>query len=428
MRPLVAALVLVAIAPVALAVGVPGSSEPSIPVSAQEPTVRVPLIGIPGGLPARLVRLNSRTLRPASRAIRLRGSQWGIDWSPDRRHMALGVGARGRIQIVDVRRWRTRSVIQASRRGAFPVVAWVTPRRVVAFRYGHPSRTHEVVALDPFSGRTAWRASVRGEHAGEVVPTRDGVALLALPSGRIGPTRLIRVDGEGHVHETPLPEITGGTERPPSNLDADHPFPVAPQRMPGLAVDVAAHRAYVIAADRPAIAEIDLTSGTATMHGLTVRRTALQRLEDLLVDSAEAKGVVGPARWLHTLGSGQLAVTGATYNDASRRPPRRLGLWIIDPSDWTWRPADERIDWVLPTAGGGLTAFDYRGGRIARFGPDGRRVWQWQRRRGVDAQAHGSLVYARDRAAQRTYVLDARDGRTLNTLPTARQPFIVPEP
>ena len=314
--------------------------------------MRVPLIGIPGGQPARLVRLNSRTLRPASRAIRLRGSQWGIDWSPDGRHLALGVGARGRIQIVDVRRWRTRSVIQASRRGAFPVVAWVAPRRVIAFRFGYPRKAHEVVALDPFSGRVAWRASVRGEPAGEVVPTRDGVALLAVPSGRIGPTRLIRVDGEGRVHETPLPEITGGTERPPSQPRCRRPVSRSrPSACPGLAVDIAAHRAYVIAADRPAIAEIDLTSGTATMHQLTVRRTALQRLEDLLVDTAEAKGVIGPARWLHTLGSGQLAVTGATYNDASRRPPRRLGLWIIDPSDWTWRPADEQHR--LGPAGGG---------------------------------------------------------------------------
>ena len=77
--------------------------------------------------------------------------------------------------------------------------------------------------------------------------------------------------------------------------------------------------------------------------------------------------------------------------------------------------------------GGGLVAFDYRDGRIARFGPDGRRLWQWRRRGGVEAQAHGSFVYARDRAAHRTYVLDARSGRRVGTLPTARPPFIVPD-
>jgi hypothetical protein len=432
MRPPVAALALVAIMPFALAAGAggPGSSEPSglsHAVSAREREVRVPLVGIPRGRPARLVRLHSRTLRPVSRGIRLHGWQWGMDWSPDGRHLALGVGSGGRIQVIDVRRWRTRAVIRARRRGAFPVVAWIAPRRLIAFRFGSPSLRHEVIALDPFSGRVKWRAVVRGELAGEVVPTRDGVALLGLPSGRIGPARLIAVDGEGRVRETPLPGITGGTEPPPANVDSDEPFPVSPQRMPGLAVDVAAHRAYVIAAERPAIAEVDLASGATAMHELAVRRTALQRLESLIVGTAEAKGVTGPVRWLRMLGGGRLAVTGADHDDASRREPRRFGLWIIDPSDWTWRQADDSVDWVLPAAGGGLLAFDYRGGRIALFGPDGRRVWQWQRGRGVDAQAHGSLVYARARAAHRTYVLDARDGRTLATLPTAQPPFIVPD-
>lgn len=415
----------VAIAAVLLAAGTPRSPEPAA-VSVRQPAVRVPLVGIPRGRPARLVRLNARTLRPASRAIRLRGWQWGMDWSPDGRHLAIGVGGRGRIQVIDVERWRTRALVRASRGGAFAVVAWLAPRRVVAFRFASRGR-HEAIGLDPFSGRVEWRTTVRGEPAGEVVPTHDGVAALGVPSGRIGPTRLIRVDGEGGVHETPLPEITGGTERPPANHDADAPLPVARQRMPGLAVDVAGRRAYVLAAERPALAEVDLASGAATMHRLTVRRTALQRLESLVVGTAEAKGVVGPARWLRMLDGGRLAVTGERYDDAAGRPPRRFGLWIIDPSDWTWQPADERIDWTMPAPGGGLVAFDYRDGRIARFGPDGRRLWQWRRRGGVEAQAHGSFVYARDRAAHRTYVLDARSGRRVGTLPTARPPFIVPD-
>jgi hypothetical protein len=98
MRTLVAALALVAITPFALAAvaGTPGSSEPSglsHAVTARERAVRVPLVGIPPGRPARLVRLHSRTLRPVSRGIRLHGWQWGIDWSPDGRHLALGVGS-----------------------------------------------------------------------------------------------------------------------------------------------------------------------------------------------------------------------------------------------------------------------------------------------------------------------------------------------
>jgi hypothetical protein len=40
----------------------------------------------------------------------------------------------------------------------------------------------------------------------------------------------------------------------------------------------------------------------------------------------------------------------------------------------------------------------------------------------------GSRIYARVRGVHRTYVLDARDGRPLATLPTARPPFIVPDP
>jgi hypothetical protein len=152
-----------------------------------------------------------------------------------------------------------------------------------------------------------------------------------------------------------------------------------------------------------------------------------QRLESLFVGTAEAKGATGPVRWLRVLGSGRLAVTGADYDDTSRREPRRFGLWIIDPSDWTWRHADTSVDWALPAAAGGLVAFDYRDGRIALFAPDGRRAWQWQRGRGIDAQTHGSRVYARDRTAHRTYVPDARTGRTLTTLPTARPPFIVPD-
>jgi hypothetical protein len=52
----------------------------------------------------------------------------------------------------------------------------------------------------------------------------------------------------------------------------------------------------VIAAERPALAEVDLASGAVRMHELTVARTALQELDARLTPAAEAKGAEGPVR------------------------------------------------------------------------------------------------------------------------------------
>jgi hypothetical protein len=65
----VAALALVVVAPLALAAaaGAPGpDGVPPAAPTAQAPAARVPLVAIARNRPARIVRLHSRTLRPAS--------------------------------------------------------------------------------------------------------------------------------------------------------------------------------------------------------------------------------------------------------------------------------------------------------------------------------------------------------------------------
>jgi hypothetical protein len=426
-----AVLVLTALALLGVASLERDSRRPAAAAAAQ----RVPLLAVlDQPRPSALVRLHPRTLRPTSRRIRLRGYLWASAWSPDRRRLAVAVAttagtrvARSRIQIVDIERWRTTAVIDMTDHNEAAWIAWSSPRRVLAVAAGG----HSVIAVDPFAARivraTRFRESVVGDS---VRPTPDGVAMLLGQVTGIGPVTLALVSSDGALRRVPLEGIEAGVEDMAAD-PADGAPPVARQRMPALAVDRAAGRAYVVEAGGPGVVEVELATGAATRHEPGVGRTALEWLRDLVEGEAEAKGVEGPWRSAHVVGDGLLAVSG--YDDRlrnNRQEPHPYGLRLIDTREWSVETVDPRIGHFVPVPGAILVADGGygRNGGVVALELDGRRRFQRLAGRDAAATAVGGLVYITPYGPSRTHVVDLRSGRTVRVLPPGEPPLLIPPP
>ena len=82
--------------------------------------------------------------------------------------------------------------------------------------------------------------------------------VLAAPGERIGSATLVLANPDGGLLRVPLPRIRAGfDEVNPRRL-------LGRQIVPGLAVDETAGRAYVVAANEPLVAEVDLANGAVT--------------------------------------------------------------------------------------------------------------------------------------------------------------------
>jgi hypothetical protein len=88
-----------------------------------------------------------------------------------------------------------------------------------------------------------------------------GIVVLAAPGDLIGTATLVLANPDGGLLRVPLPRILAG-------FDEVGPVRMARQVTPGLAVDATGGRAYVVAATEPLVAQVDLTSGSATYHAL----------------------------------------------------------------------------------------------------------------------------------------------------------------
>jgi len=437
---LVALTVVVLAALAGLGSAVLGGEPQRRPAVAPAPPDRVPLLGIVHGSddPGSLVRLRPRTLRPASRPIRLRGFSWGTAWSPDRRRLAVAVAdvvegriERSGIQIVDVRRWRTAAVIPVSPHTEVQQMAWTAPHRLLAV-LGARAGTHRIAVVDPAARRVVRQGRLAGLVPGDAIrPTGDGLAAIVAPARGIGPASLALVSHEGDVRRVPLPGLEAGFHHPPLDPNAGAPFPAGRQRVPALAVDAAARRAYVADAGSPAVVEVDLASGAATRREPVERRTLLQRLRDLVEPPAEAKGVTGPWSQAQVLGGGWLAVSGwddTIRGDHQERRPH--GLRLIDTREWTAETVDERVSsFVL--AHGTLLVADGGYGRnsgVVALNPDGTRRFRLLGGRDAGAAIAGGLLYATPYGPSRTHVVDLRTGRTVGVLPRGEMPALIPEP
>jgi hypothetical protein len=367
--------------------------------------------------PPRLVEVDPATMNAAPRrSVRLGtllesvGSGWSF--SPDRGALAIAVHSPG-----SQPRARLRLVALPSLRriaGTIPVgegwagpLAWVSRSTLVGLVGRAPARF--------FVADLARRRVVSSRLlAGEVLATeRAGDRLVALfaPNYRIGPVELAVADASGGVRSVTLDRVVGG------HSHEDPAQGVPEYRIPGLAVDVHAGRAFVFPAESLA-AEIDLNTLAVSYHEPSAPVSAVGRLGAWLQPAAEAKLMRGPSRHARWLGDGLVALTGRDHDlglDDAGQPYDRstpAGLSIIDVRSWTIREVDPGATWTQPAADLLLATGETMG--FAAYDSDLRK--RFHLFRGSPAWVHaayGGRAYLRVSDQPSVTIVDLQTGATL---------------
>jgi hypothetical protein len=382
-----------------------------------------------------LVRVDPVTLKPTSPPMGGFQEAGGYAFSPDGRLLALGAGfdASGGLEIVDVQGWSRVRQIEVARRGPLWPLAWPGERRLLAARYVNPGRT-QILLLDPVDGRVLARHGVEGVSRAEAIPS--GVALLASPTRRIGPARVVTVDLEGNLRSIALDRIDAGHDRRRAQGRFDR------LREAGLAVDPETGRAFVVAPGAPLVAAVDLNSGAVEYHRVAVRPAGPPWS---LGRASAAKGAPGDSRLRDAgrLGEGAIAVTGEDRRygrHGGLRFVRAVGVWRIDTETWTASLLARRPSMIALAAGRLLAVgrygpgWDKRGKRDAgllAFDPSGRRAFRAVAGEDVSIYGvHGERAYAWVRRTRSLHTVDVTNGRTVHRQAAgpARLPWLlVPE-
>ncbi|MGH3319539.1 MAG: hypothetical protein ACRDN9_05050 [Streptosporangiaceae bacterium] len=420
-----------------------GPSGPSRPSSVDEP-----LYGIEwDGRPAALVRLHPTTLRPYA------GSRVGVEdftdawsFSPDRSRVVLArktyEGFPAKIRFVDVARGRTLRAMNLHTPGYVVATAWPSPDRVlVVVQRTHDRSASAIVRLvDPAGRRTLANQKLTGEVQG-IAHTPQGLVLLVAPVGRMGHPRLAVARADGTVRTVRLRHITAGAIYP--REDTENNDPIFRTHQPGLAVDTARMRAFVVDADHT-VAKVDLRTLTATARTTHRPTSALGLLRRLFETPALAKGMNGPIRHAVWLGHGRLAVAGTNYRTTHGREGDLTmrsvpaGLTVIDTQSWTAHVIDAHAsdlayaDGVIAAYGSAYdSAGDQRKGTgLTAYTPDGAKLYHRFGQQTVwTVTARGDTAYVNiDGAAAdgaRPTVLDLGDGRVLHTLDRGSHPGLL---
>ena len=179
---------------------------------------------------------------------------------------------------------------------------WVGPRRLLVMA-GLSWTGQTPVVVDPRERRVVRRIRWRGLVLASA-ETQSGLVLVAAPSlrhgrARLGPARMVQVTVDGWVRSVRLDRIEAGR-------GDDGRGRVL---FPGLAVDRRGNRAFVVAADRGLVAEVDLRSRRVAYHDLGEPPTATKC-------GGRSQSFLRSARWL---GASTLAVAGEDVRRANRR-------------------------------------------------------------------------------------------------------------
>jgi hypothetical protein len=321
----------------------PASSEPDR--EAQRRTEPPPAVVL-GTDQKRIFKLDPRTLEPLRGRRVAHGGLYGrvTAFSGDRSKIVLGAphsegpGVRGAtLRFVDLERMRPLADdMRLARRGSIIATAWPAPRHVLAILQKPDSSFGEAVVhqIDPVAGRVLGRRPLHGSiHA--FARFGGGLVLLAGPPRSVGRARLVVVDAHDGVRGVSLPPIRAGQA-----LSERYSGGRYPMVRPGLAVDPARGRAFVVGASGP-LAEVDLASLRVAYHELSQPVSLLGRLRDLLEPEAHAHHPQGPIRQALWLGNGRIAVWGVGIR-GSNFEELASGLKLIDTRDWTVRTIDDR--------------------------------------------------------------------------------------
>jgi hypothetical protein len=384
-----------------------------------------------------LARVNPRTLRyRQGRRLQVGGYGSGWSYSPDRSLLALGHFQYGDVMLVDTARLRVVRRIDTGVIAHVAATAWLGSRLlVVLVSCCEPGHQTTLATVDPTLGTVLSRTDLAGSLEG-AARSRSALVLLLGPIEGIGPSRLAVVDAEGRVRTAGVGRVHSGRETIESGGR-----PTGRHARPGLALDAAGDRAFVVGAGAPA-AVVDLATLAVDYHELSAPVSLLGRLHAWLEPAAEAKTPpIGPVRQATWLGDGLLAVSGYdsdAWEDEdgtlqSRATP--AGLKVIDTRTWSVSTLDAAASsfkvadglllasgftWASsrrpPTTGKGLTAYDANGAvRYHLFGTQPV----------LDVQVIGNRAFVRrDVAGKSTALVDLRRGRVARFL-AAEPPSLV---
>jgi len=358
------------------------------------------------GRPVALVRLDGVSLRPLGRSVPLgnHGRAWSL--SPDRSRLVLALaGEAGQtfplsLRFVDLRAMRVaRDVrLRGEADGRVRATAWAGHGRVLVLLTYDGAPGGRLLLVDAGEGGVLLRRDLPTDRwviGGSY--TRDGFVLLLAPQTSIRPVRLLVVDRGLRVRSVVLDRIRAG-----SRQRVDGEGYTMQRREPGLAVDSAGGRAYVVGAGEP-VASVDLRRLRVTYRPLAERAPAAAR-----------KSLDGPVRTAEWLGNGLVAVSGTTYGGLDER--RRIveepaGLHLVDTRTGASRLVDPEASSVLHAGGRLVTHLDGRG--LSGFDLEGRQRWAALAGAQIaGAQvAGGSIVVVTDPGE--VFILDPASGRVL---------------
>ena len=294
-----------------------------------------------------LLRLSRRTLLPVrGEHVRLDADLGDWAFSPDGTRLAIGSERALGLRFVDVKRMRVTGGVQ-TRNGQIEVVAWLAPRRIVGVE------ATGLFVVDPVAGRLIQSQALDGHPIG-VGRTADSLVLLLAPTEEIGMARLALVDLEGRLRTVVLDRIPAGWR-----YQHDASSPPGESRRPGLALDAAGGRAFVVGGGSP-VAEVDLATLAVDYHEPARKASFLGRLRAWLEPEAQAKGpVAGSWRSARWLGGGFLAVTGEDGHVAGpdRVETTSAGLTLIDTRTWEARTLAGQANGMAFAAGTLLATF-----------------------------------------------------------------------
>lgn len=345
------------------------------------------LVYTPGYGNSIVSRIDPLTLARSGPMVRLGGNASSWSYSPQGRYVAIASYPQ-RLTVIDVPAMRVVARVRlAAGGGVARALTWTRRDQVVAVV--ETPRGALVVAVDPLAGRLVRSTQLRRPFAFALDRLPDGLVFLLDARNRIAPVQVAVVDADGRVRVGTVSQATIGTA-----VRASGRFE---RRSPGLAVDPAGRKAYVVDGERVFVLDLDTFA--------VADRGPLRQLAKVTA------GSVRTARWL---GGGLLAVSGTDWG--GNADTGHVGLRLVDVRDWTVRVVD-RAALSFTMAAERLLVADPDNRRaviLTAYGFDGSERYRVELAGATWLKTQGRLGYACRYAYVRT-VFDLGSGRVLRS-------------